>query len=66
MTTPHRTCAVASCSAEVGARTPFCRRHWDVLPGKLRSRISMAATGRNTDVRQSEIDRGVRLIGMMA
>jgi len=61
-----RSCAIATCSEVVGRNTPFCRRHWDKLPGKLRSRISMAATGRHTDVRQSEIDRGVRLIGMMA
>lgn len=67
MTKATPTCAAPRCAAEVGRNTPFCRRHWDKLPGKLRSRISMsamAATG--SSVRNDEIGRAVRLLGTIS
>ncbi|RZF64508.1 hypothetical protein EWE75_10040 [Sphingomonas populi] len=66
MTGQGRSCAALSCSAQVDRNTPFCRRHWNKLPGKLRSRISMSATAKDSAVRTDEIGRAVRLLGVIS
>ncbi|MDF0489174.1 hypothetical protein PX554_13620 [Sphingomonas sp. H39-1-10] len=50
----------------VDRNTPFCRRHWDKLPGKLRSRIGMSAAAKDSVVRNDDIGRAVRLLGTIS
>ncbi len=44
-----RRCLVAGCAAEASGRRPICPEHYAMLPGKTRSRLSMANLfGRST------------------
>lgn len=38
-----RACIVSDCGAEVNGRSRLCKPHWDALPGRERSRLSLSA-----------------------
>lgn len=38
-----RPCLVHHCIEEASARRRVCRMHWQMLPGRMRSRLSLTA-----------------------
>lgn len=51
-------CIVAACDAEIGPGRRMCERHWYQLPGRMRSKLSLAQRMRRSAIVEEMWDKG--------
>lgn len=58
--TAFRTCLAPRCAEPVGARRRVCEEHWNALPGRLRSRLSLSSRFAATPTTNADWDRAAQ------
>jgi hypothetical protein len=57
-----KVCLITTCQAEVSGRNRICRWHWAMVPGKLRSTLSLAACTTRSAVTDDIWDKARRAV----